>query len=415
MELISLEYFCLNDLSFLDARSLTSTKSFEKQKQGSHSSIVANDIEESSHRNDLVNDSNQGNDAKHENVRPVVTGALSEKVNDKDELKIKDATTGSGNMLSSAHIRPLDKILKKAGVDVTEDLRNTLPEPDGIERLYGGEPVILGLEKCEMFQNNVPLGEEFLTVAGMFNTGTNLLEQMLRKNCRLPHREAKYGTLPRNLGVKYQVPWGKHSPISYRGDHVAPGFEGLNPDYFMPALVVKDPYTWMDSMCRHKYAANWRHFGNDHCPNLVATTNQEKAWNEGKDVVAVNVHYRDTRITKHTSMAHLWNDYYGEWMKTEIPKLVVRFEDLLFHPEEVVTKVCECGRGKMRDGPFRFEVNSAKKGKAHEGSNGLVRSMVKYATASNRLKSLKPHDLEYAMEHIDKDLMQLYHYSQPSL
>lgn len=318
-------------------------------------------------------------------------------------------------MLSSAHIRPLDKILKKAGVDVTEDLRNTLPEPDGIERLYGGEPVILGLEKCEMFQNNVPLGEEFLTVAGMFNTGTNLLEQMLRKNCRLPHREAKYGTLPRNLGVKYQVPWGKHSPISYRGDHVAPGFEGLNPDYFMPALVVKDPYTWMDSMCRHKYAANWRHFGNDHCPNLVATTNQEKAWNEGKDVVAVNVHYRDTRITKHTSMAHLWNDYYGEWMKTEIPKLVVRFEDLLFHPEEVVTKVCECGRGKMRDGPFRFEVNSAKKGKAHEGSNGLVRSMVKYATASNRLKSLKPHDLEYAMEHIDKDLMQLYHYSQPSL
>ncbi len=172
MELITLEYFYLSDLSFLDARSLTSTKSFQKQKRGGYSSTAFdNKVERNSRRIDLVNNSNPLNDVKHENVLPV-TGTLSEeKINGINEAKTGEATTGGGNMSSSSvHIRPLDEILKEAGVDVTEDIRNSLPEPGGIERLYGGEPVILGLEQCEIFQNNVPLGEEFVTVAGMFNT-----------------------------------------------------------------------------------------------------------------------------------------------------------------------------------------------------------------------------------------------------
>lgn len=375
----------------------------------------SNDISSLAVTNEMYKMAEMGS---NRNIDPVISSKDAEKniaakgeekiisLDDQSLLSRKDDAKANGTSL-----RSLEQILKVAGVTLTDDEKKQLPNVEGVERLYGTRPVILGLEQCEIFQRNVPVGEEFISPAGMFNTGTNLLEQMLRKNCVLPEREAKYGVLPKDKGIKYQVPWGKHSPVSWKYEHTAVGFEGLDQDYFLAALVVKDPFTWMDSMCRHKYAANWNHF-NNHCPNLVTINDMEKKRNNGEDVVSLKVHYRDTKITQHTSMVHLWNDYYRDWMETDFPKLVVRFEDLLFHAEEVVTKVCECGRGEIRKGPFQYEISSAKQGKAHLGANGLLTSMMKYATESNRLKSFTNQDLEYARKNINAELMKLFHYSE---
>ena len=47
-----------------------------------------------------------------------------------------------------------------------------------------------------------------------------------------------------------QVPWGKHNPVDWRGQHAAQGLEGVDVDGVLPVVVVKDPFTWMRSMCR---------------------------------------------------------------------------------------------------------------------------------------------------------------------
>lgn len=87
---------------------------------------------------------------------PLNTPSASKK---KDDAKTNDA-----------FIRPLEQILKSAGVTLTDDVKKTLPSVEGVERLYGNKPIILGLEQCEIFQRRVPVGEEFVSPAGMFNT-----------------------------------------------------------------------------------------------------------------------------------------------------------------------------------------------------------------------------------------------------
>jgi len=111
----------------------------------------------------------------------------------------------------------------------------------------------------------------------------------------------------------------------------------------------------------------------------VPLTAADRQYAKGADSVPVNVHYSEENITHHTSLVGLWNDWYGQWMDVPFPRLIVRFEDLLFHAEAVVGQVCTCGGGVMHTGAnFRYIEKSAKKGKAHEGSNGLIKSLVSY-------------------------------------
>ena len=307
-------------------------------------------------------------------------------------------------------IQPLEEILLKAGVQMTDDIRKILPPLKGIIEMYGSKPIIIGEDRCEAFQASIPQGDRFLAPAGMFNTGTNLLESLLVKNCRLKLTPKKYGE--KINGIKYQVPWGKHSPVGWRFKHVAPEFEHLDQSHFLPALVIKDPYTWMESMCRHKYAASWRQVSG-HCPNLVPTTPQEKRMISPRDTFQVNVQYHQYNVTHHASMSELYNEWYGNWLDVEYPRLVLRFEDLMFHPENVVERICTCAGGKMAPGPFQYVADSAKKGKAHSGSNGLVNSMVKYGDVEKRTHAYTPMDLDYAKSSLRSDVLDMFHYGTP--
>ena len=320
-------------------------------------------------------------------------------------------------------LRSYEDILKAAGVEITGEIRSSLPPLSDLEDMYGSEPVIIGLEKCSEFRSKYGPKEAVIAPAGMFNTGTNLLNALLQNNCVISEetRNKKYIFGGKNPFIRYQVPWGKHQPVSWRLQHVAPTFEGANQEAFLPGLVIKDPYTWMDSMCRHKYAARWVDF-KDHCPNLVPTNNEEKEKIHGEESVTIDVRY-PYGVTHHTSMVDLWNTYYGDWINSDFPKVIVRFEDLLVHAEAVVEKICDCVGGTMEPnnggfvipGPFKYEQESAKTkgGKAHAGSNGLVSSLVKYGTMSNRIKSFKPEDLEYARKELNKDIMAMFKYTDP--
>ena len=102
------------------------------------------------------------------------------------------------------------EILRQAGIDyrtLTKTQRYRLPTWAQVTKLYGERPHIVGLETCRDY-NRLVLDKSmaFYGAAGVFNSGTNLLAQLLIKNCQIVERMEKYGYDSR--GMRWQVPWG---------------------------------------------------------------------------------------------------------------------------------------------------------------------------------------------------------------
>ena len=174
-------------------------------------------------------------------------------------------------------------------------------------------------------------------------------------------------------------------------------------------------------MCKHPYSARWHrgdgsngdilNMGLDnyehnirHCPNFSVPD------------PTLHVKYAEFRRT-HQSLLHFWNDFYNEYLNVTFPRLLVRFEDLVFRPREVTKAVCECAGGSMRpDGHFAYVVDSAKKGEHAHGKvrTGYVDAIIKYGTNDRRYSIYeKASDLEYIRDHVDRNLMDLLKYPLP--
>jgi hypothetical protein len=143
--------------------------------------------------------------------------------------------------------------------EIDPETMQRLPTVQDVTALYGPTPVVLGLETCDTFQHSgiMDVAEHLVSVAGSFNTGTNLLAELLIANCYMPERRSKYGT----HGVRWQVLWGKHTPVddeSFRRSHRTYINEtGHNkeppivPEALFPAVTIRDPFKWMQSVRRH--------------------------------------------------------------------------------------------------------------------------------------------------------------------
>ena len=318
---------------------------------------------------------------------------------------------------SLPEIKSFEAILLKAGVEVTPEIRQKIPSVEKYTNIYGSKPIVqLDEGTCEKFKGKVKEGDRFIAPAGMFNTGTNLLEDLLTENCEFKISEATKSktVFVLDRAVKAQVPWGKHSPVSWRFKHVAKRFQGAIQENFFPVLMIKDPLTFMDSICRHRYEAFWREIPG-HCPNLVPINEKERKmiWPRKSFNVSIAYSKKNHNYTHHKSLAHLYNDYYGEWLKADFPKAVIRFEDLIFHTEYVVEKVCLCAGGKMFDRPFQYIKSSAKTGLGHKGSNGFLDSVLKYGNVSRRSESFSKLDLDFAKATLYSDILEAFNYTIP--
>ena len=183
----------------------------------------------------------------------------------------------------------------------------------------------------------------------------------------------------------------------------------INHTAFFPVTMIKDPYTWMGSQCRHQYTCQWNH-GPDNCPNLVKKNVLDRLEPEkvGVKFAKVFLHY--------DSLLDLWNKYYQDWEVQTFPHLTTRFEDLLFHGEEVTRTVCDCVGGVFRE-KFRYISYSAKENgmPIHKGANGLVKALIQYGNPEKRLTGMTDRDLEYASTALNRDLMEKYDYSYSAL
>lgn len=181
--------------------------------------------------------------------------------------------------------------------------------------------------------------------------------------------------------------------------------DGINQTAFFPLVMIKDFYSWAGSQCRHSYTSWWDHDA-QHCPKLVNA-------NDRPNRVAVR-YGKSTQ--QYTSLLDLWNKYYQEWEEQTFPHLTTRYEDLLFHGEEVTRTACDCIGGVFTSN-FGYVEGSAKENglPIHNGANGLVKSLLQYGDPSKRLTGFTANDRLYTSRTIDSDLVRKYGYSAPPL
>jgi len=345
-----------------------------------------------------------------------------------NEIRLEPSSNSELVFKLPGGIRPLSEILIEVGnsnmTSITGDFLKTLPSSQEVESLYGSDAVIYGSNSCAAFRAAVPEVDRYITPAGMFNTGTNLLMTLLQKNCYIKARMEKYG--PETRGIRFQVPWGKHSPVNFRKFHKASDNINTDEDHVLPVLIIKDPYTWMTSMCRHTYAASWWHDNDKHCPNLVLITVSEKekflnntntsdAPEDMTPTVPASVHYPKESpmpVRHHKSLLHIWKNYYEDYINAtgRFPFIAIRFEDLLFRTKDIIKTVCDCAGGTM-EAQFSFVTESAKKGSSHEGSSGFRSSIARYGNATMRREPYMIEDLNYAKKVLSSsELMNLFQY-----
>jgi hypothetical protein len=330
------------------------------------------------------------------------------------------------------NMEPLIQILRYAAVNDTAELRARIPSWQQVVARFGDKAKIVGLETCEAFRNQVPNERDrILGAAGIFNSGTNVLFQVLNSNCRIPRAKTQTKT-----GIMWQVNWGKHQPPRFRFENSVDA--SYNNSRYMPVVITRDPYTWMQSMCKSRYSAHWFHVVPDHCPNLIPNEVEQTWFREPErevrrhfknnvwkvdnvldkanytpdsKIVPVRVRYKST-LEYHTSLAHMWKDWYQEYYDVKFPRLIIRLEDLVFHPRQILHQVCECAGGKLSEN-ITLAGESSKKGAIH-GMNktNLADAMILHVY-SNRTKGMTIDDLQYAKETFKGSVMSAFGYLPP--
>lgn len=302
-------------------------------------------------------------------------------------------------------------ILRMARVEIDDETASLLPQWKDVVDQYGDKPIIHGLDTCETYRQNVQPQDRMIGPAGIFNTGTNLFFQVMKENCDIQEAaHSKTHSEPRKNGIRYQVPWGKHNPVNkHRFKNVAKAWgEGIKQDDVMPFVLIKDPYHWMGSECRHEYLLKWEH-DEDHCPNLIVDEIKDRY-----EPRRVTVDYALSTET-YDSLVDVWNKWYNEYESQSFPMIQTRFEDLVFHGEEVLRVACECVGGVFTDDFVFIERNAKEDLPTNAGTNGLVKTLIQYGNSKNRLEGFTEREVKYASENLDEGLMSKFGYVPPSL
>jgi hypothetical protein len=149
---------------------------------------------------------------------------------------------------------PLLDIIRSTGVDIDHHeqrdiICSYLPNWSEVVALYGDEPRIIGLERCQEYRDMLAQANQtsqtpiypMARVAGLQNCGTTAYADTLFNNMS-PNPTLHNCTNER----VYNVPWRKHTPWHFRYNITSP-YHGWveNKDHVLPIVVVRDPYRWM--------------------------------------------------------------------------------------------------------------------------------------------------------------------------
>jgi len=166
-------------------------------------------------------------------------------------------------------------------------------------------------------------------------------------------------------------------------------------------------------MCESPYTMEWNKSAT-HCPNLI----DDESGIEPKSV-PVKVRWSKDYTRRWPSMSDLWSSWYREYLDhPDMPRLMIRFEDLLFHTEAVLEQVRDCVGAEWRHSAFQYQAAPAKTHPyfaKYKPPSSLVSAMIKYGwdNRERRVGSMTEADLEFANRTIDSKLQELFHYPAP--
>jgi hypothetical protein len=155
-----------------------------------------------------------------------------------------------------------------------------------------------------------------------------------------------------------------------------------------------------------------------HCPNLVPNEADRrrfpKEFPDDKNATSVPVWMgKNIQVgPSWPSLVHYYNAWYQSYVQADFPRLMIRFEDTLFHADAVMKQVCDCAGGEPVSDQFRYFLEEAKASHKHE-QNNFVSAMIQYGTDVGRYHNMTPEDLDFARAHLDPVLLDLFHYQKP--
>lgn len=284
----------------------------------------------------------------------------------------------------------------EAGIPLRNHTLALLPTTDELLKFVGKSPVFVhgdgrgthrgAINQCEKFRQGVPNeNDRWIGVAGIFNTGTNLLHKLLVKNCIMPGGQKN---------VYWQVPWGKHGYATSRNRTAFQFIDDeieFNRDHGLVVVTTRDPYEWSKSMCRNPYVVTWD--DDTSCPNLASKVN---LWG------------------KHENILHLWNLWHRKYVyEFPYPRVIVRNEDLTLRPRETVEKICACAGGQLTK-EFKHVTKSLKNGEGHSNEQtSLVDAWSKFHWPRDPRGGLSIEDYSIAKQSLGEKLMSTFGYSHP--
>lgn len=301
------------------------------------------------------------------------------------------------------------EVLLKVGVDIVNITCSELPRWEEIVALYGEEPVIYGLETCQVYRDSVKdrghvtEAEVQPVITGLMNTGTNSMSMTLKYNYRFYQSHKSY-----NMGCI-----SKHASLQLKQRAIELGV--CSPDDIVgkfPIVMVRDPYRWMASMCQNPYRMTWNRGLNRRCPNLVpSTTERQLPQFSDRKTFEVMLPYPDAadpvKNETFASLIDMWSEWNRQYFDARFPRLVVRFEDILFHPDKVVTSILSCLGKPVPSQNISYTIERAKD---KVSSSDFVTALMTYGREQGRYNALTENDFEFLKSHLDFDLMDRFHY-----
>lgn len=331
----------------------------------------------------------------------VVTGAwllIAWQLHARHAHVVAATTPAAPHAVHAPQFRAMHDAMRRAEAEV----RRPEPRPPRAERPtrirgyrsdpYGNDTLVLGAETCAAFRAANPLqSSRRFAPAGLFNSATNALWQTVLSNCRVS--ESGRNDL-------FHPPWGKHNPASWRGSHLAGMFQNTSAlgwvprlESVLPIVTVKDPLTWMASICRHPYAVRLSAKQRARCPVPLDSK--------------VSVAFKKDRVKHYASLVDLWAEWHGEYLRAAWPRLLVRFEDLLFDPRSVVGAVCDCLGGALAS-EETFKIDGQKKGKGTAFGHGAdthsrAQALALYGSLAKRLGPYAASDVAFVRARLPED------------
>ena len=167
-------------------------------------------------------------------------------------------------------------------------------------------------------------------------------------------------------------------------------------------------------MCSHPYDVRWPHTirTRERCPNLIDETKNE--------TIPAKIVYQDSDLKlDFSSLAHIWNEFYSQYVGVDYPRIIVRYEDMIFRPEQMVREACTCVGGEMKSANFTYSavenVKYGAKGHGQQEKEGLLNYIVKNGNASTRVQGCRDEELEYSHTVLSANLMEAFRYSHPGI